>query len=126
MTDLATRYRAYIDCLNARNWADLGRHVHDDVEHNERPLGLAGYRAMLEADVEAIPDLAFVIDLLVCEPPHLAARLAFTCTPKAEFLGLPFNGRTVSFSENVFYTYQEGKIRSVLSVIDKQAIERQL
>lgn len=126
MTDLKDLYEAYIDCLNARDWARLGQHVHDSVRHNDRPLGLAGYRALLEADVAAIPDLAFKVELLICEPPHLAARLSFTCTPKGEFLGLPVNGRTVSFTENVFYTYRDGKIRTVLSVIDKPAIERQL
>lgn len=126
MTDLKDLYEAYIDCLNARDWARLGQHVHDSVRHNDRPLGLAGYRALLEADVAAIPDLAFKVELLICEPPHLAARLSFTCTPKGEFLDLPVNGRTVSFTENVFYTYRDGKIWTVLSVIDKPAIERQL
>lgn len=126
MTDLKDLYEAYIDCLNARDWAELGQHVHDSVRHNDRPLGLAGYRALLEADVAAIPDLAFKVELLICEPPHLAARLSFTCTPKGEFLGLPVNGRTVSFTENVFYTYRDSKIWTVLSVIDKPAIERQL
>jgi predicted ester cyclase len=32
----------------------------------------------------------------------------------------------VSFSENVFYEFQSGKIREVSSVIDKAAIEIQL
>ncbi|TRY30047.1 ester cyclase, partial [Geobacillus sp. LEMMJ02] len=49
-TDLATRYRAYIDCLNRQDWPALGEYVADDVIHNDRPLGLPGYRAMLEQD----------------------------------------------------------------------------
>jgi predicted ester cyclase len=32
----------------------------------------------------------------------------------------------VAFSENVFYTFVDGKIAQVWSVIDKAAIERQL
>ena len=43
-------YRAYIDCLNRQDWDAVGRHVDDDVEHNGRPLKLAGYRAMLVKD----------------------------------------------------------------------------
>jgi predicted ester cyclase len=119
-------YRAYVDCLNRQDWARLGDYVGDAVEHNGRPLGLSGYRAMLVRDYEQIPDLRFNIRLLVCEPPHVAARLAFTCSPKGEFLGLPINGRTVSFAENVFYTFVDAKIASVWSVIDKTAIEAQL
>ena len=124
--NLPDRYRAYIDCLNRQDWAVLGRYVGDDVEHNGRPLGLSGYQAMLVRDYEQIPDLRFNIQLLVCDPPYVAARLAFTCSPKGEFLGLSIDGRTVSFAENVFYAFTDAKIVSVWSVIDKTAIEAQL
>lgn len=126
MTDLAALYRAYIDCLNRRDWARLGDFVAETARHNGREFGLAGYRAMLEQDVREIPDLRFDIGLLVCDPPHVAARLDFTCSPKGRFLGLDVNGRTVSFSENVFYEFRGGRIVQVWSVIDKAAIEAQL
>ncbi|HEF5869542.1 TPA: ester cyclase [Burkholderia cenocepacia] len=125
-TDLATRYRAYIDCLNRQDWTALGAYVADDVIHNDRPLGLAGYRAMLEQDFRDIPDLRFDIRLLVCEPPRVACRLRFACAPKGTFMGLAVDGRKVTFAENVFYEFHEGKIRQVWSVIDKAAIEKQL
>jgi predicted ester cyclase len=124
--DLAELYRAYIACLNRRAWAELGRFVHDGVEHNERRLGLPGYRALLERDVAEIPDLRFALSLLIVEPPFLASRLAFDCTPAGTFLGLPVNGRRVAFTENVFYEFVEGRIRRVWSVIDTAAIEAQL
>jgi len=71
-------------------------------------------------------DLSFNIQILVCDPPRVAARLAFKCSPKGEFLGLSTNTRTVSFAENVFYEFKGAKIRSVWSVMDKTAIEAQL
>ena len=123
---LAETYRAYLDCLNAQDWARLGDFVSNAARHNGRPLGVAGYRAMLEQDYRDIPDLHFAIDLLVIEPPHVAARLAFTCAPAGTFLGLPVNGRTVSFTENVFYHFQAGKIVEVFSIVDRQAIAAQL
>jgi predicted ester cyclase len=123
---LADLYRAYIDCLNAQDWAALGNFVDEDARHNGRAFGLAGYRAMLEADFEAIPDLRFVIDLLVVEPPYVASRLAFCCSPTEEFMGLAVNGRTISFAENVFYRFRDGRIVEVWSVIDKAVIEEQL
>ena len=81
---------------------------------------------MLEQDFRAIPDLHFNIELLVCDPPHIAARLKFDCTPAGKFLGLDVNGRRVSFCENVFYQFRDGKIWQVWSIIDKPAIEAQL
>lgn len=124
--ELANIYRDYIACLNRKDWAELGQFVHDEVAHNTRPLGLAGYQAMLEQDFREIPDLRFEIELLISEPPNIAARLKFDCTPVVTFLGLAVNGRRVSFCENVFYEFRNGKIRQVWSVIDKAAIEAQL
>jgi predicted ester cyclase len=125
-TTLADVYRDYLACLNRQDWPSLQRFVHDEVRHNGRPLGLEGYQAMLERDFLQIPDLAFTIELLLSDPPHVASRLRFECTPAGAFLGLPVNGRRVSFAENVFYRFVEGKIVEVWSVIDKTAIEAQL
>ena len=123
---LADLYRAYIACLNRQNWSNLYQFVADDARHNGRPFGLAGYRAMLERDFEEIPDLRFNIELLVCEPPHVASRLRFDCRPKRLFLGLAVNGRRVVFAENVFYRFAAEKIAEVWSVVDKAAIEAQI
>lgn len=123
---LADVYRGYIACLNARAWPDLGRFVHEEVTHNGDSFGVAGYRRMLERDFAAIPDLHFDIDLMVVEPPFVASRLWFRCTPRGRFLDLDVNGRTVSFSENVFYRFRDQRIFQVWSVIDKPAIEAQL
>jgi predicted ester cyclase len=123
---LAEIYRAYIACLNAQDWPRLGRFVCDEATHNGRPFGLSGYRAMLERDFEDIPDLAFNIGFLICDPPLVAARLQFECAPRGTFLGLPVNGRTIRFAENIFYRFADRKIAEVWSVIDKAAIEAQL
>lgn len=124
--DLRTLYRHYIDCLNQRNWAALGQLVDADVVHNGRLIGLSGYRKMLEQDVLDIPDLRFDIELLVVEPPMVASRLRFDCSPRNVFLGLDIGGRRVNFAENVFYEFRDEKITKVWSLIDKSAIEAQL
>jgi predicted ester cyclase len=123
---LSDRYRDYIDCLNQQDWPNLGEFVQHEVRHNGRPFGLAGYCAMLERDFAEIPDLRFNVELLVCEPPHVASRLRFDCRPKGLFLGLPVNGKRVVFAENVFYRFRSGKIEEVWLAIDKAAIEAQL
>ena len=123
---LSTIYRQYIDCLNRQDWVGLEQFVHSEVHYNGKRIGLSGYREMLERDFLQIPDLHFKIQLLVSDPPRIASRLAFDCTPKESFLGLQVNGRKVAFAENVFYEFDERKIKAVWSIIDKAAIERQL
>ena len=125
-TDIADVYRNYIDCLNQQDWPKLGQFVHDDAVHNGRQVGLVGYRELLEKDFDDIPDLHFSVQMLISQPPYVASRLAFDCTPKGIFLGLPVNGTRVSFTENVFYEFRGEKICQVWSVIDKVDIETQL
>ncbi|SDB11697.1 Predicted ester cyclase [Pseudomonas sp. NFACC23-1] len=125
-SNLADIYSDYIACLNAQDWENLGLFVHQEVVHNVRRLGLHGYQSMLEANYRDIPDLRFEVEFLVIDPPKLAARLAFNCTPVGEFLGLAVNGARIAFRENVFYAFEEGRIREVWSIIDKEAIEAQL
>jgi predicted ester cyclase/quinol monooxygenase YgiN len=124
--ELSGLYRAYLACLNAQDWTRLGQFVHDEVRHNGERIGLSGYRGMLERDFREIPDLSFESQLLIAEPPRIASRLAFDCTPKGKFRGLDVKGKRVSFTENVFYEFRGGKIAEVWSVIDKAAIEAQI
>jgi predicted ester cyclase len=125
-TDLSDVYRAYIACLNRQDWPKLEQFVHDEVRYNGQKIGLLGYREMLKRDFCEIPDLYFEVQLIVSDPPYIASRLGFDCTPKGMFLGLHVNGKRVSFTENVFYEFRREKIWQVWSVIDKAAIDAQL
>ena len=124
--DLSNLYRDYIACLNEQDWPKLGQFVDDDVHYNGQRIGISGYREMLERDFHEIPDLYFNIHLLISDPPYVASRLSFDCTPKGKFLGLSVEGKRVSFTENVFYQFRREKIEQVWSVIDKAAIEAQI
>ena len=124
--DLTAIYLSYIDCLNARDWDSLGSWVGDAVSYNGSTIGLGGYRAMLERDVAMIPDLRFNVALLLADPPYVAARLTFDCTPVGKLFGFAVDGRRVQFEENVFYRLTAGKIIDVRSVIDQAAIARQI
>jgi predicted ester cyclase len=128
MTDseLADLYRDYIACLNRRDWPGLAQFVAHDVVHNGRPVGLAGYRAMLEKDVADIPDLEFNVEAVTCDPPNVAARLVFDCAPQGRFQGLAVNGKRVKFTETAFYEIHDRRIAFVWSTIDRAAIEAQL
>ncbi|WP_353646554.1 ester cyclase [Mesorhizobium sp. WSM2239] len=123
---LSDVYRDYVDCLNHQDWVNLGQFIDDEVYHNEKRVGLAGYREMLEGDFRAIPDLYFNIELLLSDPPRIASRLHFDCTPTGILFGVPVNGKRVQFCENVFYEFANGRIARVWSIIDKAAIADQI
>ena len=123
---LSAVYREYLACLNTRRWDDLGRFVADDVRYNGEAVGLAGYRAMLEADVDNIPDLQFVPDILLADRDVVSCRLVFHCTPRRRVFGVEPTGAQVSFAEHVFYRMVDAKIADVRSLIDTQAVRDQL
>lgn len=124
--EIIESYRKYIACLNRQDWATLHYHVSDQVKYNGSTIGLDGYQNMLVEDFRAIPDLSFNIAMLVCDPPMIASRLAFNCTPVGELFDLKVNGKRVRFDENVFYEFQDGKIQNVWSVIDKSSVAAQI
>ncbi len=124
--DLATHYRRYLACLDARRFEALDAFVEAELEYNGKPLSRADYAAMLADDCAAIPDLRFVVDRLVVDGPQVACRLAFRCTLERKWRGHRPSGKAIEFVEHVFYDMPEGRIRSVRSLLDERAIERQL
>ncbi len=126
VTDLNTTYRRYVDALNERRFDDLDQFVHDQLTYNDASLTREQYASMLAADVAAIPDLHYDIHLLVVNDDHVAARLWFDCTPHRTFLGIEPNGSRAAFAEHVFYRFREGRIEHVSSLLDTDAIRRQL
>ena len=113
-------------CLNERRWDDLERFVAEEVRYNGERLGLTGYRAMLEADTSAIPDLQFVPELLVADSQVVSCRLFFECSPQHAFLGFEPTGGRISFPEHVFYRFDSRRIVEVWSLIDKETIREQI
>ncbi len=88
------------------------------MRYNDVQIGLDGYLRMLEGDFLAIPDLRFEIERLLVDPPGVACRLHFDCTPSGRLFGIPVNGQRVRFAENVFYEFEDERIAGVWSVID--------
>jgi predicted ester cyclase len=82
--DLLGVYRDYLACLNNRQWNELGRFVADGVVYNGERLGINGYRAMLEADVDAIPDLQFTPETLLAD--HNVVACSSSALPSGIFL----------------------------------------
>ncbi|MFI1390328.1 ester cyclase [Streptomyces griseoaurantiacus] len=124
--DLESHYRAYLRALNERRLDDLVHFVRDTLTYNGEPMERRRYRDMIATDIAAVPDLRFDVGLLVVSADQVACRLVFDCTPRHEFLGFVPDGGRVSFAEHVFYTFEDGRIATVWSLIDRDALARRL
>jgi predicted ester cyclase len=66
---------------------------------------------MLEGDFRAIPDLYFDIHLLISDPPQVASRLSFDCTPKGFLFGLHVNGKRVRLPRVYSMSFETNGLR---------------
>jgi predicted ester cyclase len=123
---LEETYRSYIAALNERRFDDLEGFVQDRLTYNGHPWSRERYRSLLADNAANIAGLRYEIQLLVAGPDHVAARLWFDCMPRHEFLGIDVGGRRVAFAEHVFYRFREGRIEHVWSLIDTDAVRRQV
>ena len=124
--DKEAHYRRYISYLNDHLVSDLGEFVDEELTYNGRPMTRLDYQNLIAGDIAAIPDLYFDVHLLVINGDQIACRLNFHCTPQSEFLGLQASGKSISFSEHVFYRLRDAKIYEVWSLLDRTAIQEQL
>jgi predicted ester cyclase len=123
---LESVYRRYLDALNTRAFDELGEFVHDQLTYNDETWALDQYRDLLVDDVARIPDLHYAIERLVVDGDQVACRIRFDCHPTGVFHGLDAGGRRVTFVEHVFYRFVDGRIAQVWSLLDLDAVRRQL
>lgn len=126
---LAQTYRDYIACINAKTMvADLPKYCQPTVMHNGVVRSLDEYRFLMENAQDCIADLNFKTHTLIVdeEKQQVAALLEFTGTPVKVWEGVEPNGKSVEFSEHVFYWFEGGKIHKVISLVDVETFRKQM
>lgn len=123
---LAETYKEYISTFMAdatTATARLPHFLHQPVTHNTHPLAITEYHNLGQVVRDAIPDLGCeIVDLIADEERQVvAARLEFAGTLVRPFAGAPqppAGGRAVRIGEVVFYWFDGGRIREVVSLVD--------
>lgn len=127
-------YTAYIGSINqGRSSQSLETFCHDSVIYNGETLTRRKYEQLIEHAFDAAPDISFTVEHLLEQPAGqansgmIASRILFECKPIKPLLDVQprADGKTVKFSENVFYRFQEGRIAEVWSVVDQAALKQQ-
>lgn len=129
---LAETYREYIPTFMAdpsTAATNLPRFLHQPVTHNTRPHTVPEYHKLGQVVRDAAPDLGCeVVDLIADEARQVvAARLEFAGTLVRPFAGLlpppaDGGGRAVRIGEIVFYWFDGGRIREVVSLVDMKGL----
>ncbi|KAM0815575.1 hypothetical protein AB5N19_01374 [Seiridium cardinale] len=126
---LKSFYHSYIYAINVDlSEAALAKFVHAEVTHNGQHLSLAQYVDLISKSSSAFENMIAHIYTVVAneEKQYIAARIEWTGTLVKPLRGVEPNGRSVQFTEIVFYGLESGKIMRVWSVVDWDTFKAQM
>lgn len=121
--DLADVYRRYIESILAGDLVSMTHFVAENVVHNDKHLGLEGYKKLLKRNI-IDTKMDIQINRVVADHDHVAAVLIFTTSEHTrELVGYKLDGKTFSYKENVIYDFDEDRrIKEVHSVVETDVI----
>lgn len=143
---LKAHYRSYLATINAvrdtgsssssnSNKLDLSAFVHDEVHHDGRRMTRAQYESLILEAFVIIPNIHFAAETIVANivtprEGRLACRIIFAnCQPRdgkgTDLHGMIAGKDVLTFNEHVFYTFIDGKIADVKSLLDERAFTAQ-
>lgn len=111
--------RAFIDAINARDWAALESLVAPDVVRHSathgspRSRGREALLAFLRGEAETFPDAREEVRFLVAEGDLVAARLAFRGTQSGQMGPYPPTGKVLQADFQGIFRIADGKVAEV-------------
>lgn len=125
-TDLHDFYRRYIAVLNARQFDALEDIIHDEVTLNGTPSTRQQIVAVLQQEVEAVPDLHWEVTDLIVDGDRLGAQLVNTGTPVSAFVGVAPTGASFEVTEYAVYEVRDGRFVHMAAIHDAASVRQQL
>jgi steroid delta-isomerase-like uncharacterized protein len=89
-------------------------------------LTLAGYKKVLLAYFEALPDAVFTIEDMIAEDDKVWFRLSIQGTHRGVLRGVPATGRRVSYTQIGMFRVRDGKIVQTDALFDNLTLLTQL
>ena len=128
MTDAALKdwYLRYVAALNAHKLDGLDEFIADDVVLNGDPGSRDDVAAVLNHEIDAVPDLHWEVEELLFDRDRIAVRATNTGTPVKEWLGVPPSGASFEIVEYAIYKVSDGRFVQMTSLHDSSEMLRQL
>jgi steroid delta-isomerase-like uncharacterized protein len=118
---------------DAENRHDLSRHddyLHPDIEvlapGVEPMVGIAAYRAMMEANFDGLPDFHTDLDDRFATDDRVVCRWRVSGTHSGELYGFPATGRRIEYAGVSIWEFETGKARRGWLYVDLPALMAQL
>jgi len=120
----------YATIWDAHDKSAIAGVFHEDFSFRgslgETRRGHAGFAHYLDAVHEALGDYRCVIDDLVVEPGKVFAKMRFTGTHRAPFMGYQATGQSLSWVGCALFTFTDDKVSDLWVLGDLKSLELQL
>ncbi len=102
--------RFYEEVLNGRNLEVVDQLLAPDaVDHTLGSRGLEAYKEFFSMVHQAFPDMRVEVHDMIADGDLVAARVTYSGTHQAEFVGVPATGRRVEVSGVDFLRMRDGR-----------------
>jgi steroid delta-isomerase-like uncharacterized protein len=122
--------RRWIATWNAQDAEGAAQLLSPDFVRHDANLpevvGLAAQRDFLSGVFGAFPDIHVEIQQLITQSDTVAARLVVRGTHRADFLGIPATGRTMTIQSVDIFRLHDGKFAEQWVVMDALGLMQQL
>ncbi|GAA0591518.1 SnoaL-like domain-containing protein [Kribbella sandramycini] len=119
-------YQRYLDLVSSYDFDRLDECIHDIVNFNGMSIARDDLIAGFRGNIAAVPDLSWKVEDLLIDGNRIAVRFTMAGTPVQEWLGLKPNGARVTFAEMAFYEVEEGRFKTIRSLMDMDSLRAQL
>ncbi|KAI0121831.1 SnoaL-domain-containing protein [Daldinia grandis] len=125
MADIEITYRSIVRCINERRWEELPRYMHSHFVKDGQDLTAEGYIAEMKktGDVELTIDAVAVDKSQQCMGASVLVKFK-PASVAGDDAAIP--GKTISFMEQVFNWFTDGKLSKTWIVADHLEMQRQL
>ncbi len=118
--------RFYEEAINGRDLGAVERLLSESFEHDGERRGRGGQRQAVKAFLDAFPDLAHEIELILAEGDLVAAHQTWRGTHRGEFLGVAPTGKAIRFTSTAVLRVRNGLIEAAWDEVDLLGVLTQL
>ncbi|TRX88338.1 hypothetical protein FHL15_010776 [Xylaria flabelliformis] len=128
MSDIASTYRSWLDCINQRDWNGLVKYMHSTYMYNGKEFTPNGFAEFVQWESKRFAGYTITVDTIIVddEAQCLACRLYSKGAPTEKMFDCEPTGQGIYFVEHHLVWFRGGKISQTLYTLDIRSVRRQL
>ncbi|KAL8705618.1 MAG: hypothetical protein Q9201_001255 [Fulgogasparrea decipioides] len=127
VSDLASIYRAWLDCTSQGRWSDLPQYMHWTYTYNDKEFDPQTFVSLVQREASRFAGFTINVDTILIDggAQCLACRLFSKGRPTETMFGHEPSGQHVYFVEHHFAWFTAGKLSRTLFTLDIDSVRHQ-